>query len=143
MSPFDLVLLLILSNAVQNAMNGGDNSVLGGLILAATLILANAALAWATARWRPVGKYVEGTPEILVYNGKVIKETMEREGVTQEDLDGAIRVSGCVKVEQVHLATLESNGQISIVRTETDGPRRIHRTANAVRRKGRRSGYGQ
>src|SRR6266446_6180742 len=70
MSPFDLVLLLVLSNAVQNSMNGGDNTVLGGMILAATLVAFNATLGILTYRSRAVEKWIEGEPEILVFDGK-------------------------------------------------------------------------
>src|SRR5271163_3339743 len=67
MSPFDLVLLLVLSNAVQNSMNGGDNTVLGGMILAVTLVVGNALLSFATSKSKTVERWVEGSPEILIF----------------------------------------------------------------------------
>ncbi len=144
MSPFDLVLLLVLSNAVQNSMNGGDNTILGGMILAVTLVACNAALGYVTYRSKTVEKIVEGEPEVLIFDGKLIKKTLEKEGLTMDELMGALRVAGCEKVEEVHLATMELNGQISIVREENpkgETPR-VYRIARSLRRKGRRSGYG-
>jgi uncharacterized membrane protein YcaP (DUF421 family) len=143
MSPFDLVLLLVLSNAVQDSMNGGDNSVGGGLILAATLVAFNALVSFATSRNRTAEKWVEGEPEILIFDGKVIKKTLDSEGLTMDELEGAMRAAGCDNTKDVHLATLELNGQISIVRG--DNPKgespRVYRI-RALRRRGRRGGYG-
>jgi len=144
MSPFDLVLLLVLSNAVQNSMNGGDNTVLGGMILAATLVAFNAVLGIVTYRSKTAEKWIEGEPEVLIFNGKLVKKNLEKEGLTMDELEGAMRVAGCEKLKEVQLAMMELNGQISIVRTDTpegESPR-IYRTARAMRRKGRRSGYG-
>jgi uncharacterized membrane protein YcaP (DUF421 family) len=144
MSPFDLVLLLVLSNAVQNSMNGGDNTVLGGMILAVTLVGCNAALGFLTIHSKTMENLVEGKPEILIFNGKLMKKTLQKEDISMAELGGAMRVAGCDDVKDVHLATMEVNGQISIVRADTpegEAPR-IYRTARAMRRKGRRSGYG-
>jgi len=144
MSPFDLVLLLVLSNAVQNSMNGGDNTVLAGLILAVTLVGCNATLNFLTTHSRTMENLIEGEPEILIFNGKLMKKTLEKEGVSMAELGGAMRVAGCDNAKDVHLATMEVNGQISIVRAETpegESPR-VYRVARSLRRKGRRSGYG-
>lgn len=144
MSPFDLVLLLVLSNAVQNSMNGGDNSVLAGMILAATLVGCNAGISFLTNHSKTMEKLVEGEPEILIFNGKLMKKTMEKEGISMAELGGAMRVAGCDNAKEVHLATMEVNGQISIVRAETpegETPR-VYRVPRGLRRKGRRSGYG-
>ena len=139
MSPFDLVLLLVLSNAVQNSMNGGDNSVGGGLILAGTLVLCNALLNFITARNRALERLIEGAPQVLIFNGKVMQKTLDAQGVTQDELEGAMRVGGCEKIKDVHLATLEINGQISVVRAETgtDEPPQIYRTSPTARQKRR------
>src|SRR5258707_481058 len=82
LAPFDLVLLLVLSNAVQNSMNGGDNSLIGGLISAATLVLINYMVGYLTFRNRKVEELIEGKPEILVHNGKLYKEALERQQLT-------------------------------------------------------------
>src|SRR5713226_5620125 len=82
LAPFDLVLLLVLSNSVQNAMNGGDNSVTGGLISASTLIVINGIVAQLTWRSKSVERLVEGRPEILIHNVELFTEVMEREKLT-------------------------------------------------------------
>ena len=69
LAPFDLVLLLVLSNAVQNSMNGGDNSVLGGIISAATLIALHYCVAYLTFKSRTLEAWIEGTPRTLIHNG--------------------------------------------------------------------------
>src|SRR5512135_3403506 len=114
LSPFDLVLLLVLSNAVQNAMNGGDNSVLAGIILASVLVLLNFLVGLATYRSKPLEALVEGRPELLIHNGKLFAEIMEREKLTHHELNAALRAAGCASVEEVHYAILENNGQISV-----------------------------
>src|SRR5436853_5152226 len=78
LSPFDLVLLLVLSNAVQNAMNGGENSVTGGLISAGTLIVVNYAVGWATYKNKKIETLVEGSPEVLIHNGKLFTKVMDK-----------------------------------------------------------------
>ena len=143
MSPFDLVLLLVLSNAVQNAMNGGDNTVAAGLILATTLIAFNALVSFLTARSRRAEEWLVGEPEVLVYDGKIVQETLDHEAISLAELQGAMREAGCADFQEVHLATLEMNGQISIVRVEDGGAGKpkVHRTAQAPqrRRRGRRN----
>src|SRR5712664_4123575 len=76
LAPFDLVLLLVLSNAVQNAMNGGDNSITGGLISASTLIVLNGLVGRATTKSKTLEKLIEGRPEVLIHNGKLYLDVM-------------------------------------------------------------------
>ena len=115
LAPFDLVLLLVLSNAVQNSMNAGDNSLIGGLISATTLIGLNFIVAWATYRSRRLEAIVEGRPEVLIHNGKLFKEVLARARLTQHELHSALRQAGCASVEEVHSAILENSGAISVV----------------------------
>jgi uncharacterized membrane protein YcaP (DUF421 family) len=123
LAPFDLVLLLVLSNAVQNSMNGGDNSVLGGLLSAVTLVGLNWLLSWATFRNKRVARLIEGRPEVIIHNGHVFREVMRREQLTQAELDAALRAAGCADVSNVHFAILENNGQISVrVRDKCEQP---------------------
>ena len=81
-APFDLVLLLILSNAVQNSMNAGDNSLIGGLISATTLLLCHVALARLTYRFRRLERLIDGHARVLVQDGKVDEALMERERIS-------------------------------------------------------------
>jgi uncharacterized membrane protein YcaP (DUF421 family) len=115
MTPFDLVLFLLISNAVQNSMNGGDNSITAGAILAATLILISGAVAWATRRNRKLEKLVDGEAEILIHNGKLRPHALERAGLTQHDLLAALRESDCAAIRDVHTAILETNGRITVL----------------------------
>jgi uncharacterized membrane protein YcaP (DUF421 family) len=115
LAPFDLVLLLILSNAVQNAMNAGDNSVLAGLILATALVVLNGLVGYATFRSRLLERLVEGRPMVLVHNGRLYESILHRQRLTRHELMAALRRAGCGSVEQVHVAILENNGQISVV----------------------------
>lgn len=114
LAPFDLVLLLVLSNAVQNAMNGGDNSVLGGLISAVTLVTLNYAVGRATYRSKKLEMLIEGRPDVLIHNGILFTDVMEREQLTHHELNAALRAAGCASVEEVHCALLENNGTISV-----------------------------
>jgi uncharacterized membrane protein YcaP (DUF421 family) len=115
LSPFDFVLLLVLSNAVQNSMNGGDNSLVGGMISAVTLVLVNLGLGYVVFKSKKAATIIEGKPEILIHNGVVFEQTMTAEKISRHDLDAAVRESGCASVENVHLAVLETNGRISVV----------------------------
>lgn len=114
MSAFDLVLLLLLANAVQNAMNAGDNSLLAGLILAVTLIGLNVAVGWVVFKNRGVERFIEGRPEVLIHDGHLYRDILDRERLTQQDLDAALRKAGCMSVEEVGLAVLENNGEITV-----------------------------
>ena len=114
LAPFDLVLLLVLSNAVQNALNGGDNSVLGGLISASVLVLLNYGVGLATYKNKKLEALIEGRPEVLIHNAKLFTEVMEREKLTHHELNPALRAAGCTCIEQVHVALLENNGAISV-----------------------------
>ena len=115
MAPFDLVLLLVLSNAVQNAMNGGDNSLIGGIISAVTLVGMNWVVGSLTYRSKAMEALVEGRPEVLIHNGKLFSKLMERQRLTHHELMTALREAGCTSVEEVHAAILENDGTISVV----------------------------
>lgn len=114
LAPFDLVLLLVLSNAVQNAMNAGDNSLLAGIILASTLILLNYLTGWATFKSKRMEALIEGRPEILIHNGKLFENVMKRQKITHHELNAALRDAGCANMSEVHFAVLENNGNITV-----------------------------
>src|SRR5881409_1871571 len=76
LAPFDLVLLLVLSNAVQNSMNGGDNSLVGGIISATTLVGLNLIVGYATYRSKKMEAFIEGRPQVLIHNGKLFEAVM-------------------------------------------------------------------
>jgi len=115
MSPFDLVLLLVLSNAVQNSMNGGDNSVIGGMISAATLVAVN----WLVGIWTYKSKraetLIEGRPELLIHNGKLFEKALTKSLLSRHELRAALRESGCSDIDDVQAAFLENDGTISVI----------------------------
>jgi uncharacterized membrane protein YcaP (DUF421 family) len=115
LAPFDLVLLLVLSNAVQNSMNGGDNSIAGGLISATTLVVLNYLVGLATFRSKRLEAIIEGRPEVLIHNGKLFESVMARAKLTHHELHAALRQADCSCIEDVHSAILENNGSISVV----------------------------
>jgi uncharacterized membrane protein YcaP (DUF421 family) len=114
LAPFDLVLLLVLSNAVQNSMNGGDNSLIGGIISATTLIAINYGVGFATFRSKKLEGLIEGRPQVLIHNGKLFKDVLQASQLTHHEVSSALRQAGCSCVEEVHTAILENNGSISV-----------------------------
>jgi len=114
LAPFDLVLLLVLSNAVQNSMNGGDNSLVGGLISAATLVALNFAVGSLTYRSKRLEALIEGRPQLLVHNGTHFEDVLRSAKLTHHELNAALRRGGCACVDDVHSAVLENNGSISV-----------------------------
>jgi uncharacterized membrane protein YcaP (DUF421 family) len=115
LAPFDLVLLLVLSNAVQNAMNGGDNSVIGGLVSAGTLFGLNSAVGFITARSKRAEALIEGHPVVLIHNGKLYDSMLKRANITRHELNSALRQAGCGCLDDVQYAVLENSGTISVV----------------------------
>lgn len=114
-TPFDLVLLILIGNAVQNGLNGSDNSLVGAALLATCLIGLNYAVAFVVARSPRVRAVVEGEPVVLARDGKVFRDVLRRELVSSADFHEAMREAGCNEVERVRLAMLETNGRISIL----------------------------
>ena len=115
LAPFDLVLLLVLSNAVQNSMNGGDDSLVGGLISAATLITLNYLVGYATFKSKRIEAIVEGRPLLLIHNGRVLNDVLAHAKVTHHELEAALRQSGHARIDEVQTAILENNGAITVI----------------------------
>ena len=115
LTPFDFILLLILSNTVQNAMNGGDNSLGGGLFLAGTLIAINWAMLVLSRHSRLVHWALVGRPVFLVRDGLVQEKVMHRERITHHELMAALRTAGLANIEQAKDVILETNGSISVI----------------------------
>lgn len=119
-TPFDLILVVLLGTAVQNSLIGEDVSLLGGLLLAATLIALNWLVGLATSRSRRMDRLVEGVPVVLARNGRVYQEALRRENIATSDFDEAMRQADCAKHEDIRLALLETDGKISIVTRQRD-----------------------
>lgn len=136
MTPFDLVLLLLISNAVQNAMIGPYNALTAGLVAALTLLLLNNVTSRLVFKnWR-LRRMIEGSPALLVYNGQINRDSMRREGVSETDLHAAMREHGVESFNQVHMAVLEVDGNVSIIRKdERPTVRRPHHQFRFINRK--------
>lgn len=132
MTPFDLTLLLLISNAVQNAMTGPDTSLLGGVVAATTLLTVNYVVAEASGGNRRFRRFIQGQPSLLVHDGQVIAAHMAKEHVSMDELERAIREHGIATYKEVALAVLEVDGSISCLKYDDIKP-----TANThlVRRK--------
>ena len=118
MSSFDLVVLLIISNVLQNAMIGSDNSVLGGFIGAATILALNYAVTRLMFSHKKLERWLEGVPTLLIHNGRVIEPNLQRELLTRDELMAALRRQGILAVEDVRLAVLEETGAITAIKKE-------------------------
>jgi uncharacterized membrane protein YcaP (DUF421 family) len=122
-TPFDMVLIVLLGNAVQNSLLGKDTSLAGGLLLAATLIALNWLLGYFTSRSKAAERVVEGVPVVLARDGQLFRSVLRRELVSEDDFNEALRQAGELDLADVRLALLETNGSISIVRREGDDHR--------------------
>ena len=116
MTPFDLVVLLIISNVVQNALIGNDNSLGGGLVGAAAILALNSLVAWVTFRSKAARRVVEHVPTVLVRHGRLIKENLERERLSLSEFHAALRREGVVTVSEVRYVLLEQDGHLSVIR---------------------------
>ena len=133
MTPFDLTLLLLLSNSVQNAMTGPDTSLLGGAVAATVLLVLNyliANLAGANRRFR---KFIQGQPSMLIHDGQVIEAHMAREHVSMDALECAMREHGIASYHHVAIGVLEIDGSFSFLKYDDINPTA---TTHLVRRKG-------
>jgi uncharacterized membrane protein YcaP (DUF421 family) len=115
MTPFDLVVILIIANAVQNAMTGGDNSLIGGIIAATTLTVVNIAVGRWGSRVPFFRRLVASEPRVLLRDGKPITEALQAERVDLEELEMAARQHGIADLADVTAAVLEEDGSISII----------------------------
>lgn len=116
MTPFDLTLLLLLSNAVQNAMTGPDTSLWGGVVAACTLLLMNYFVAELSGVNRRFRRFVQGSPTLLIHDGKLLPSHLAREHLTVDEVERALREHGIASVKDVSLAVLEVDGSISALK---------------------------
>jgi uncharacterized membrane protein YcaP (DUF421 family) len=127
MTPFDLVLILLIANAVQNAMVGTDVTILGGLTAAATLLVLNRATAALTDRLPFLRKTIEGRTVLLLNHGALLEDHVRRAGLSDDLVLQAIREHGFASAADVEMAVLEIDGTISIVPAGTKTVRTRHR----------------
>ncbi len=122
MTPFDLTLLLLISNSVQNAMTGPDTSLAGGAVAATTLLILNYLVADVSGANRRFRKYIQGQPSLLVHDGEVIESHMAQEHVSMDELERALREHGISTYKQAALAVLEVDGSISVLKYDDIEP---------------------
>jgi uncharacterized membrane protein YcaP (DUF421 family) len=115
LSIIDFVLVLLLSNAVQNAMVGNDSSLIGGVVAAATLLLLNYFLSVLLFRFRKADKLLEGSPTLLLYDGTVIQSHLDKEKITLDELKRVVREHGFEHLSGIKSAVMELDGTISII----------------------------
>jgi len=121
LTPFDLVVLLVISNVVQNAVIGPDNSLGGGLLGAVVILALNGLLVEVTYRSKRLRRMLEASPTVLVHNGKLVEKNLASERITLDDLHAAMRRAGVVDIAHVRVAVLEENGGISVIPRATSG----------------------
>lgn len=114
----EFVAVLLISNAVQNSMNGGDNSLVGGMILALTLVVLGTIISTLTYRSKKIRRLVEGTPTLLVHKGKMLQANLKRERMNELELRMLLREQGFNTVENLSTVILEPNGTLSILKKE-------------------------
>jgi uncharacterized membrane protein YcaP (DUF421 family) len=122
MTPFDLTLLLLISNAVQNAMTGPDSSVAGGVVAACTLLVLNYLVVEVSGGNRRFRKFIQGQPSLLVHDGQIIASHMAKEHVSLDELQRALREHGIASYHDVALAVLEVDGSISCMKYDDIKP---------------------
>jgi uncharacterized membrane protein YcaP (DUF421 family) len=127
LKPFDLVTLLIISNALQNAMVGPDSSLVGGLTAAGVILGVNYVVSALRSRYAAAQQLFEGSPSLIVHDGKFVADHMRREGLSEADVLQAMREHGVDDLSQVKDAVLEVDGSISIVPTENTSVTRTRR----------------
>ena len=115
MTVFDLVVILLISNAVQNAMVGADASVQGGILASVVLLGANRLVAFLRLHRGVWGRLIEGTPTVLIENGQLIEPHLKKERVEKAELEMVMREHGVASLDDVQMAILETDGSISIV----------------------------
>lgn len=131
LSVIDLVFILLISNSVQNAMVGNDNSLLGGIAAATGLFVINYIFKWLLKKFPRFSAVVQGEAVMLVYKGNVLNKNMDKAMLTQDELDAAVREHGVKNCGDVDLAVLEADGNISVLSKDfglkSSRKRRAHR----------------
>lgn len=119
----DVLVIVLIADASQNAMAGEYRSITEGMLLISTIVFWNVLIDWAAHRWPRVARLLEPPPLVLVERGRMLRANMRREFLTPEELHGKLREKGVEKLSQVKRAVMESDGEISVIRldhSETD-----------------------
>lgn len=116
MTAFDFILLLFMSEAVQNSLVDDEKSITGGVVVIMTFIFWNVLVNRLSYKFPRFEKFIDGRPKILIRDGKLFRQIMEKEQMTDQELHQALREQGVLDIEKVKQATIETNGHISVVR---------------------------
>lgn len=117
-TPFDLIVVMLLSEAVSGALHGGDESLPAGLIVAATLVLLDVVIAFLTSRSKKIDAMLQGSPVLVGRDGLIYDEVLKRQRVPRSDIEKALRGADC-ELEDMHLAILEADGNINIMKKQS------------------------
>ncbi len=115
LSVIDLVFILLISNSVQNAMVGSNSTLTGGLAAASALFVTNYIFKQFLYHFPKFSKFIQGEEVLLIYNGKLNRKNMEKSRITEDELMEAIREHGVSGIEDVNLAIMEVDGNISVL----------------------------
>jgi uncharacterized membrane protein YcaP (DUF421 family) len=116
LSPVDLVLLIVLGDAIQQGLTQDDYSVTGAVVAVSTIAAMQVVFAYAGFRSKRVRKMLEGAPIVIVHDGKLVDENLRRERMSFEEVCETMRLQQIGSIEEVQWAILEGNGQISFIR---------------------------
>lgn len=133
----DVILILLISNSVQNAMVGSNDSLLGGIVAALVLFIVNFLLKRIMYRSKFIKELIQDKPEILVHNGKIEFKTLAKLGITSEELQEAMREHGIEYFKDIRLAMMEIDGNISIISgnetiKQTHHKRKVHKSLGNI-----------
>jgi uncharacterized membrane protein YcaP (DUF421 family) len=115
LEPFDLILLVVLGDLVQQGITQSDQSVTGTLIVISTITLLSVAVSWVSFRSRPIRRVTEGEPIVLLRDGRTIERNMRRERITRGDIEEQARTAQVRSLDELQWAILEDNGHISCI----------------------------
>lgn len=119
-TPFDLIVVMLLAEGVTGSLSGGDESLPGGLIVAATLVALDVVIAVATSRSKRLDAVVQGSPVLIGRDGVIYQDVLRRERVPIADVERALRGADC-QVEDMRMAILEADGNINIMKKQPSG----------------------
>ena len=131
---FDLVLVLLVANALQPAITGPESSVTGGVIIIAVLLLINRGVAMLRSYWPAFDRLVEPPPTVVCHDGQVLQKNLEKEGLSINDIEMALREHGVDKISDCKLAVLENDGSISVVSKDSPESFRRRRRVRFLKR---------
>lgn len=132
LSVVDLVFILLISNSVQNAMVGGNITLIGGLVAAASLFAVNWVLKNLIFKFKHISEILQGHPLMLIYQGKTIQYNLDKAKISHDELEAAVRERGVEDIKDVDLAVLEVDGNISVLsnqfKRKATKKRRLHKS---------------